>query len=257
MLYSSSYYRYAESLNNHKILTRDEQRDLFKELNSNPTDQRKEEIVRCLLECNFKLVIHLAKKMYVQNSGVDIMDLISAGNQTLYNCIFRYNIDNDTKAEFSTYAGYCISSDMRKEFNQQDLIHIPRDHKIYRSRIARSILSEEDLPEMKRAFMDISNKIHYEAVESIDDCEFISREYDVLKDMYLSELGKILKSKMHYLSKKQIAVIESFYFSGKEKTMEEIAKEFNTSKQAVSILLKRTLERLKVLMRHFDIKELI
>lgn len=255
--YSSSYYRYMQSIEDYNILTTEEQMKLFKELSLNPTSERKDYIVERLLESNLKLVIHFAQRMYIPTSCIDIMDLISAGNKTLLKCIYNYKIDNDKAARFSTYAGHCIKTDMRKEFNQHDLIRIPRDHKIYRSKLLRSMMDEKDIPDMTKSFMDISGKIYFEEVESIDDCGSISKEYDILDGLYVSDIRSILKPKMNCLSKKQRAVIDSFYFSGKEKTMEEIAKEFNTSKQAVSILLKRTLYRLRTLMQPFDFEELI
>lgn len=230
---------------------------LFKELSLNPTEGRRNYIVERLLESNLKLVVYFAKRTYSPQSNIDIMDLISAGNKTLLNCISNYKIDNDTAAKFSTYAGHCIKTDMRKEFNRHDIVRIPLHHKIYRSKMSRSMIDEKDIPDMTKAFMEISSKIYFEDVESIDDCGAISQEYDMLNGLYAFDIRSILKSKMKYLSKKQIEVISSFYFSGGESTMEEIAKEFNTSKQAISKLLQRTLERLRTLIHPITFEQLI
>ena len=257
MSYSSSYHRYMKSIEDYNILSTEEQMKLFKEIRLNPTSERKDYIVGRILESNLKLVIHFAQRMYSPTSCIDIMDLISAGNKTLLRCIYNYKPDNYNSAKFSTYAGHCIKMDMRKEFNLHDLIRIPREHKIYRSKISRLMMDEKDIPDMKKYFMDISNRIYLKELENIENLESISREYDVLSSLYASDLRSILESKMNFLSKKQKSVIDSFYFSGRDKTMEEVAKEFNTSKQAVSILLKRTLSRLRTLMQSFTFEELI
>lgn len=100
-----------------KILTYKETIELFKRYengNNEAFDQ--------LIYYNLRLSVAIAKKFL--NSGVDILDLIQAGNEGLIKAVNRYNYRMGVK--FSTYATYWIRQYISRSIdNESRIIRIP------------------------------------------------------------------------------------------------------------------------------------
>ena len=100
------------------VLTRDEERYLFKQYDAdgNPTAYQH------IIEGNLRLVFAIAKK-YARR-GVELADLIQEGNKGLIRAVEKFQVDRGNK--FSTYATWWIKQAISKAIaNQSRIIRIP------------------------------------------------------------------------------------------------------------------------------------
>ncbi len=100
-----------------KILTYKETIELFKRYENGDNEAFDQ-----LIYYNLRLSVAIAKKFL--NSGVDILDLIQAGNEGLIKAVNRYNYRMGVK--FSTYATYWLRQYISRSIdNESRIIRIP------------------------------------------------------------------------------------------------------------------------------------
>ena len=93
---------YIESINEYKILTPKEEKELFKKYQKTKDKKIKNKIV----ESNLRLVVNLAKKYLNDNNKSILQDLIEEGNIGLMVAVDHYDLSKG--ASFATYATYWI-----------------------------------------------------------------------------------------------------------------------------------------------------
>ena len=115
---------FFQSIQHIKVLTRDEEREMFEAYRANETNELRNQII-----ChNIKLVVSVAKKIRSKNQQlrhkVTLGDMISEGIFGLYEAINKFDLDK--KYKFSTYAYYWIYQAITRAIaNKADVIRIP------------------------------------------------------------------------------------------------------------------------------------
>lgn len=113
----SSINMYIQEIKDFKVLSREEEKELFKLVSEGNELARKK-----IINHNLKLVVNNAKRF--ANSGVAIEDLIQEGNIGLMNCISTFDVNLGYR--FSTYATYSIRYKMKRYIdNTSRTIRIP------------------------------------------------------------------------------------------------------------------------------------
>jgi RNA polymerase primary sigma factor len=108
---------YFKHIGAYRLLTREEEEILAKQIEAGVSDARKQ-----LAQSNLKLVVSIAKKY--MNRGLEFMDLIEEGNIGLMKAIDKFDYRKGFK--FSTYATWWIKQSITRAIpDQSKLIRIP------------------------------------------------------------------------------------------------------------------------------------
>lgn len=110
---------YLKNIGNIPLLSAQEEQVLAKTMSNGDASARKK-----MIESNLRLVVYVAKRY--QNRGLDLDDLISAGNIELITTVEKFKVN--MKCKFSTYAFYWILQAVTREIeNCADIIRIPNN----------------------------------------------------------------------------------------------------------------------------------
>lgn len=108
--FSDSVKIYYKELKYYKPISKEEERRLLKLAKEGDVDARNR-----IVNANLRFVFNISKKY--RNNGVDIADLISAGNNGMFKAIERFDMSRDVK--FFSYAVWWIRQHMMKEIVSQ------------------------------------------------------------------------------------------------------------------------------------------
>lgn len=187
-------------------LTKDEEKKLFKKAKTGDLKARNK-----IISSNLKFVVDIAKKY--KGCGVPFADLVSEGNNALFKAYEKFNPDYDVK--FFSYGVWWIRQSIQDLVKKRGILNTNEVTNAYDNEeisFDNFLFDEED---------EIVNKS-----ETISDFEFDSdnignEEFDV------SLLLNVLNDREKFIIK------EYFGFNGKPKTLEEIGKKLNITKERV------------------------
>ena len=236
-----------------------------------------DEARRVLIESNLRLVVYIAKKY--TNKGLLLIDLIQEGSMGLLKAVNKFDPMKGFK--FSTYATWWIKQSISRAIaDQARTIRVPVHvheailklskvkntlvQELKRNPTTEEIALKMDLSIDKVAFLE---QLSYEP-KSFDD--FVTGDEDsVLGDfipdkkeenpleyterlIYLENLDLILKT----LSEKEEKVLRLRYGldDNHPKTLEEVGKEFNLTRERIRQIETKALKRLKLLIKGKNIK---
>lgn len=108
---------YLKQIGRNRVLTKDEEVELFTRLRAGDESVRQE-----IIACNLRLVVRLAQRF--RNKGIALDDLVQEGNIGLMEVIDRF--DPTLGFRFSTYAAFWIRQAMQVAVRKQgSLIRLP------------------------------------------------------------------------------------------------------------------------------------
>ncbi len=199
-------------------LSREEETDLLSRIDD-------EQARKTLVERNLRLVVYIAKKF--ESSAVGIEDLISIGTIGLMKAVNTFRPDKQIK--LATYASRCIENEI--------LMFLRKN---------AGVRSELSLDEPLNVDSDGNELL-------LSDMLGTERD-EVCRELEEREEKSIIRKALDSLSSREKRIIElRFGFApngnGQEKTQKEVADLLGISQSYISRLEKKTIERLKELLR--------
>lgn len=255
---SMSLSAYYEQIIKEPLLTKEEELDLFLELQdvtSKPS--RQTQIRDRIIRANLRFVFKKAKG-YSKNDPSLFEDLIAAGNEGLLVAFEKY--DPQSGFRFLTYAGWWVDQRILNHMAKQRIVALPIWRQQLSARIQKVLDSKEDITfdELKAQFPDVSEKDLRELFQTrfltfyIEDLgEDPSFEINPIEE-YVNT--KIDQERLHLLitnlPSPHREVIELFFgvFDGEDRKAAEVAEKMDLSKERVKTLRKEALEMLKLAM---------
>lgn len=215
---------YYTSLRKYKSISREKEKELFKQIKNNNNEQAKNEII----ESHLKFVFDVAK--CYKGKGVPLEDLISEGNIGLAKAINKF--DENKGIKFITYAVWWIKQSILECLKKRNKISF------------NEVLEDDNLTNSNNDF----------CFDNVDDCNEIcdenyniTTEYDdVIKELneVKSNVIKKLLKKLPYRGQKII-----IYYYGldneEEKNLDEIGQELGITKERVRQIKEKCLKILR------------
>ena len=246
---SDSFSLYMNDIKNIKVLSYEEEKYLFENMNSK---NRKK-----LIECNLKLVLSIAKDYFKQPlESLTPIDLVEAGNIGLFPFLIVYSYTHKHTYthtwpdqfssykkgyKFSTFASYYIKLFIVTEIYTNDrMIRRPYYYEYQKSKnVEEKIERVYSLDEtIINATMNNSDVLGaFIKDESINMEEKIEQE----------ELKKIISNALNELPSRQKEIIFLRYGFNNEnpKKLEEIANAFGLTRQRINQIEKKAFERIR------------
>lgn len=248
--------KYYSEICRHPLLTREEEFDLFIELNDPAISEKgKSKIKDTIIKSNLRFVFKTAKK-YSKNDPDIFEELIAAGNEGLLVGLEKFKPSKNVR--FLSYAGWWVLQRILKEMSKMRIVSLPIWKQQLSARIQKATENREvDLTfdELKKEFPDISDKdlrelfntkyLTYYLDDITDDPSFeidpIGTEVEVRMDR--ERIHKIIAK----LPSPHREIIELTYGTndGDEMTNANVAKQLNLSKEQLRECKKEALDLLK------------
>lgn len=254
---------YLKEIGGYPLLTIDEEIALAKKI-----EEGDESAKKCLAESNLRLVVSIAKR-YV-GRGLSFLDLIQEGNLGLIKAVDKFDYTKGYK--FSTYATWWIRQAITRSIaDQSRTIRIPVHmseviNKTYR--VSRTLLQELGREPTEQELSDAMN-LPVEKVREIlkvsadpisldtpigeeDDShlgDFIKDDtivgpedaaaYSVLQD----QISKLLDTLTE--REQRVLVLRFGLQDGRTRTLEEVGKEFNVTRERIRQIEAKALRKLR------------
>jgi len=223
-----------------------------------------------LVESNLKLVVYIAKQY--KSSVNDLQDLIAEGNCGLMLAAERYDFSKGNK--FSTFAAFYIKSKIREfiyKKNRSIAIPLGAVNKYFKIKKAEEAMTEElgrtptpaeiskkvgiaeaQIVNLKQSMTDSSSLDQNLSSKNEDDltlADLIKDEaQDFVSNIESSELITSLMECVEELNEREKDVISHRFglFGSEVKTLDEIGKKYNLTKERVRQIQEASLSKIKL-----------
>ena len=255
---------YYMEIKRYKLLSRDEEIELFKKYENGDLTARQK-----IVESNLRLVVFIARR-YI-GCGMSMEDLVQEGNIGLIKAVEMYSLDKDTK--FSTYAFWWIRQHITRSLANNDTIRIPVHLKANMYKYAKWVKNFEkengrkpNNQELNKIYQDLHlskeltemylNQVNITSLNSLinsttsdsDNVEVgdmigddYSLEDDVLKKCIESNVFDVIKNGTLTEQEKTV-IIERFF---NEKTLEEVGKGMNLTRERIRQIEGKAIRKLR------------
>ena len=269
---------YLKEIGSYKLLSAEEEKELFAKYNETKDIEIKNEIANR----NLRLVVCLAKNYH--SDGLDMLDLIQEGNMGLLIAIDKFDYTKGYR--FSTYATYWIRESIgRALYGKNSMIRLPEYFYSKKTKIDRAIALYEknnsgekpsiseiaELTGLKESTIDYVMKndincVSYDKTLNSDNSEddmslldTLSGEDNIgeeLENDCLRELVQKMMSKR--LNEREIEIIKKrFGFDGKPMTLLEVADEFNLTRERIRQIEAKAIRKLRLTKGKDDLKDFL
>ncbi len=270
--------QYYKNISKYKLLTPKEELELAKRIKAGD-----EEAKERFIAANARLVIAMAKKFL--NSNIPFQDLIQEGNAGLIHAAEKFDYTKGLK--FSTYATWWIKQAMLKAINEQNRnIRIPAHviEVLNKVNKTKNLLIQElgREPTSEEIFEKLNKRI---PLEKIDACLLLSKDTISLEtslgDDSGTELGDVVPDKREIspldfaISSEQKEIVDEAlkqldereekilrlrygFDDGVERTLSEIGKMYNLSRERIRQIETKALFKLRKILEDkdfYDIRE--
>ena len=254
---------YLRDLGRVPLLSPDEELELAKKITQGDVDAKKK-----MVEANLRLVVSIAKRY--SGRGMLLLDLIQEGNLGLMKAVDKF--DHTKGFKFSTYATWWIRQAITRAIaDQARTIRIPVHmvETIHRQVRAQRALSQdlgrEPTPEEIAAYMGVPVEKVVEIQKIAQDPISLETPIGEEEDSHLGDfvedtqtvspgdvavqtmLREQLIAALHKLTPREEKVIRLRYGidDGKQRTLEEVGKEFNVTRERIRQIESKALRKLR------------
>lgn len=266
---------YLKEIGLHPLLKFEEEIDLAKRYEGGDEAAREK-----LIKSNLRLVVSIAKKYLGRR--LSFLDLIQEGNQGLIKAVEKYDWRRGYK--FSTYSTWWIRQAITRAIaDQSRTIRIPvhmvdNIHRYYKTqrkltqKIGREPSNEEIAKEMKITVKDVENLIkisqHPRSLSTPigDDKETTLEQFiadndqptlyeSVSKEFLRDYLGEVLDTLSD--REKRVLIMRFGLDDGKSKTLEDVGKEFNVTRERIRQIEAKAIRKLRHPSRARKLKDFL
>jgi len=246
--------QYLREISSYPVLSHEEQKELFIQLEKNPTNK---EIINKLFLGNIRFVITIAKQY--DNKGIPLEDLISAGNFGLLDAIENFKYQENVA--FTTYAAFWIRKRMLEDLENANIsVRLP-DNKIKKINKIKAFNNKFiQLNERAPTIIEISealnlpNEVINETLQLLDyqntdntienDGENLSLFETLIGDDGNYDANFLQDILKRNLSERDYEIIQVFFFSNNEE-QEKLAKKLGLTLRRLIQIKTDILNKLK------------
>ncbi|NYV28094.1 RNA polymerase sigma factor RpoD/SigA [Streptobacillus felis] len=252
---------YISDLQNHELLTAEEEVELFKRVREENDEQAK----HLLILSNLRLVVSEAKKLL--GNGLPLIDLISEGNLGLIKSIDKFDYTKGLR--FSTYAVWWIKQTIKKaivnlgrdiripSYKYEQLSKVNKVIETYQNECgdipstdyiadvlgmkpSKVVLLQNEFQEIISLNDTIGDNIFLEDVIGQND----NVEDDIIRNDQLSEMYHLLEETLN-AREKEILELRYGLSNNKIHTLKEIGEKLNITRERVREIEKKAITKLK------------
>jgi len=247
--------KYYENINKEPLLSKEEEKDLFLELDDLGLSEKRRDAIRDrIIRANLRFVFKEAKK-FSRNDPSIFEELIAAGNEGLIVGMQKFKPESGNR--FLTYAGFWVIQRILKHMSTLRIVSLPIWRQQLSAKIQKVLDANENISfeDLKKSFVGIPEKDLLELYQTrfltyyIEDMsEDSSFEINPIEDHVNAELDKAkLHKAVATLEPMQKRVIELLFGleDGVEKKHADVALELKISKEELKNLKREALSELK------------
>lgn len=255
---------YMRQISRIPLLTFEEEQDLGKRIAAGDEDAK-----TALAESNLRLVVSIAKK-YLTRTTIPFLDLIQEGNLGLMRAIDKFDYTKGYK--FSTYATWWIRQAISKMVVEQSrMIRVPMhmiealskmstvsrelyqelQHEPTAAEIAKRMGTTEDkvkeLQNIVKEPTSMDTRINDDDETTVGDLIADDDDNSPIEEIYYEEVNKTILNVLSTLEEREKEVIIMRFGLGdnKPKTLEEIGKHFNLTRERIRQIEEKALRKLR------------
>ena len=266
----NSYLAYIKDINNHALLSFEEEQETAKRTQKGDKRARTR-----LISSNLRLVVKIAMQYY--KPRYNLMDLIQEGNIGLIIAVDKFN--HNRKLRFSTYSSWWIKhfitrSILKKEFH----INMPLRKVELLFRMEHSIYSlfrkYDRVPKIKELVRELGVKAekikeimaYTSPVLSLDSSFGPNSDVSLMEMISSTEYQPDEIAFNHHLLERELNILKTLikrdaeiikhrygFYDGKSLTLKKVAKIFKISPEAIRQIELRTLKKIRI--NHRDLRD--
>lgn len=263
---------YIKEISKYKLLEEEQQQELLKQYQETKDKNIKEKIIKH----NLRLCLYVAKKYTLFCQSMTLLDLIQECSITLMDIIERY--DSDKGFKLSTYAVKAMERNLKRQIdNQDDIIRKPihveeqnYKYKKYKENYYRENNINPTDEEIKDALGITDEKLSIHKSLDLLKTDSLNRTIEVSGEegnelenfVEYEETGYssyndyidmriILIAAKQILNKREYYILYNRIIDENRKTLEELGKEFNFTRERVRQVENKAIKKLRLhLKRH-------
>ena len=257
---------YLDELYQFKVLTKEEEVNLFKKYTEKPCKSVKDKIINH----NLRLVVSVAKRFY--SSDADFLDILQEGNLGLVKAVERFDYTKGFK--FSTYATWWIRQAINKYYNDKSRtirfpVYLNEDVTKYKNFLAQYKLDFGKMPSKEEicsyfgwSMVKVENVIFSAITDNLisldmeitdeDDSnnlvDFIESEEKIEEIVEKNLLKESLHELLETLLPREQEIIKMRYgfYGGKIYSLEEVGKKLGVTRERIRQIEGKALRKLRI-----------